>query len=127
MSHFMKINVKIKDLKVFKEACGNLDIEFSEDQKVCHSDWAGDTTCDGVFLDNKGGEGGIIKNKETDDYNIVWDSYHNSLANVVGEDCSKLMREYTTVVVKQQIGQVGMLTNEELQEDGSVVLTGVFV
>ena len=123
----MKVKATIKDLKEFKAACENLGIKFDEEQKTCHSTWAGETKCDGVFLDNKGGEGGILKNKETDDYGIVWDSYGNSLVDVVGDNCGNLMREYTCNVVKQQIEQVGMLTNEELQENGSVVLTGVFV
>lgn len=127
MSHWMSVACKIKDLKLFKAACENLGIKFDEEQKTCHAKWAGETECDGVFLDNKGGEGGILKNKETDDYGIVWDSYNSSLLPVVGEDCGLLMREYTTNVVKQQITEVGMLTNEELQENGSVVLTGVFV
>ncbi len=127
MSHWMDVKCKIKDLKLFKEACENLGINFSEEQKTCHSTWAGETKCDGVFLDNKGGEGGVTKIEGSEDYGIVWDSYSNSLVDVVGDNCGKLMREYTSQVVKQQIDQVGMLTNEEMLEDGSIVLQGVFV
>ena len=127
MSHWMSVRAKVKDLKLFKEACENLGIKFDAEQKTCHSGWAGETECDGVFLDNKGGEGGILKNKETDDYGIVWDSYSNSLVDVVGDNCGNLMREYTCNVVKNQIDQVGMLTNEEMLADGSIVLQGVFV
>lgn len=123
----MDVKCKIKDLKLFKAACENLGINFSEEQKTCHSKWAGETKCDGVFLDNKGGEGSVVKAEESDEYNIVWDSYDNSLVDVVGDNCGKLMREYTTNVVKHQVDQVGMLTNEEMLEDGSVVLQGVFV
>lgn len=127
MSHWMEVECKIKDLKLFKKACENLDINFSEEQKTCHSVWAGETKCDGVFSDTHKGEGGVVKAEGSDDYSIVWDSYNNSLVDVVGDNCAKLMREYTTNVVKQQIDQVGMLTNEEMLDDGRVVLQGVFV
>lgn len=124
----MLVKSEIEDLKLFKVACENLDIKFDENQKTVHSRWAGETECVGVFSDNQGGEGGVkLKEGSDTNYEIVWDNYANSLVDVVGDDCSKLMRGYTTAVVKKRIEQVGMLTNEEIAEDNSIILTGVFV
>lgn len=127
MSHWMEIKTKVKDLKLFKDACENLGIEFSEERKTCYSRWAGKIECAGVFSDNNGGEGAVVAEKKGDGYEIVWDNYNNSLVDVVGKNCENLMRGYTTNVVKQQIDQVGMLTNETMAENGSIILEGVFL
>lgn len=127
MSHWLEIEAKVRDLKFFKKACENLGISFSEKEKVSHSTWAGDIDCDAIFKDTKGGEGALVKEKDTEDYGIVWDNYANTLVDVVGENCEKLMMEYTTEVVKNQIDQVGMLTNQQMAVDGSRILEGVFL
>ena len=128
MSHWMKIDgVQITNLDILKKACENLGLELDENKKTHRSGYAGEIKCEAVVKDKKGGEAALVHNTKSQDMSIQWDAYGNSLAQAIGREAELLTREYATEVVKAQVSQVGMLTDQQVQADGSVVLQGVFV
>lgn len=126
MSHIEKIsNVEITDLSILKKACDNLGLELDITKKTYKSAWTDELECSAVIVGKQNGEAALV---QTDSgYEIQWDNYHNSLAEVIGDKCEILCREYTTEAVIQQANTVGMVDSVETQEDGSVILQGVYL
>jgi len=118
-------NIEITDLSILKKACENLDLYLDVTQKTYISAWTSEIECIAVVTNNRGGEAAIVQTLEG--YEIQWDNYRNQLSEVIGDKCEKLCREYTTEAVIQQANTVGMVDFVEIQEDGSVVLQGVYL
>lgn len=126
MSHIERISkIEIMDLSILKTACENLGLELDITRKTYKSAWTDELECSAVISDKQKGEAAIV---QTDTgYEIQWDNYRNSLAGVIGDKCEILCREYTTEAVIQQANTVGMVDSVETQEDGSVILQGVYL
>lgn len=126
MSNLSKITgVVITDLSLLSKACSNLGLELNLSKKTYKSKWISEIKCDAVVQGKEQGEAAIV---HTDNgYEIQWDSYSNSLRKVVGNKCEKLNREYSTQAVLKQAETVGMVNSIMTQEDGTVVVQGVFV
>lgn len=126
MSHIERIsNVEITDLFILKIACEKLGLELDFAKKTYKSAWTDELTCIAVISDKQRGEAAIVQTENG--YEIHWDNYRNSLAEVIGDRCEKLCREYTTEAVIQQASTVGMVDSVEVQVDGSVVLQGIYL
>lgn len=120
----MRIKVAVKDLSALERACKNLGLSYERKEQVT-SRYAGKLNSVAEITDEKGGMAAVVR--KDDSFALSIDEYCNSLTKVVGRNCSLLTREYTTEVVREEIGHVGMLNSVETQDDGSVVLTGIFV
>lgn len=120
----MRVKMQIKDLNALERACKNLGLSYEKKEQVT-SRWAGKLDSVAEITDEKGGMAAVVQKEEG--YGLSIDEWANSLVPVVGKGCSLLTREYTTEVVREEIGHVGMLNSVETQDDGSVVLQGVFV
>ncbi len=126
MSNLSKITgVVITDLTLLSKACGNLGLVLDASKKTYSSDWIDEISCSAVVRDVEGGEAAIVHIGKG--YEIQWDSYQNSLRSVVGQKAEKLCREYSVQAVLKQASTVGMVNLVKAQEDGSVIVQGVFV
>lgn len=124
MSHWMRIAMKVRDLQALARACNNLGLSYNQKEQVT-SRWAGKLDSVASITDEKGGMAAVVQKE--DGYELSIDEYRNSLVKTVGRECSLLTREYTTEVVKQEIANVGLVNSVNVQENGSVVVQGVFV
>ena len=124
MSHWMRISMAIRDLGALERACKNLGLSMEKKERVA-SHWAGEVDSVASITDGKGGVAAVLKKK--DGYELSIDEYRNPLVSVVGRECSLLTREYTVEVVKQEIGNIGLVNSVTVQEDHSVVVQGIFV
>ena len=123
MSHWMKVQIKIKSLSALERACKKLDIEYREVTSVT-SRYAGKLNTV-ACLSKDGGEIAVIQDGE--EYILQVDEWRNPIVGTVGKGCSLLTRGYTEEVVTDRIDEVGMLSDRQVLQDGSVVLTGVFL
>lgn len=124
MSHWMRISMQVEDLETLERACKNLGLSM-ERKEMVSSRWAGDIDSVASITDAEGGAAAVVKKE--DGYELSIDEYQNSLVSVVGRGCSLLTREYTVEAAKKEIANVGLVQSTNVQEDGSVVLTGIFI
>lgn len=118
MSHWTKSKVKIKDSALLKKAAEKLGCKV-EDRKTFHSSHAGDIEVD-MVISARGGQAALQQNADGT-YTMVIDNWCNSITDVVGQDCKLLTREYTTELTKEQaLLMGGVITSEQLLQDGSV-------
>lgn len=127
MSHISKVTgVVITDLFLLAKACQSLGLSLDTTKKTYKSNWTEKIDCAAVVSNNEEtGEAAIVQTEKG--YEIQWDSYHNSLRDVIGNNCETICRSYATEAVLQQAGMAGMVNSTEIQEDGSVVIEGVFI
>lgn len=127
MSNLSKImGIVLTDLDLLAKACNNLGLELNLSKKTYKSHWISEISCEAVVHDKQGGEAAIV-GTGNGKYEIQWDSYGNSLKKVIGGKCEKLCREYSTQAVIKQAHTVGMVNSVVTQENGSVVVEGVFL
>jgi hypothetical protein len=120
----MRVAMQMKDLNILKKACENMGLSFVDTKSVT-SQYAGKTDALGRISDGKGGEAAVVKSGEG--YALQIDEWNNPLVDVVGSNCANLTREYTMELCKEQAAQVGLINSQEVQQDGSVILQGVFI
>lgn len=128
MSHISTINaVRITSLDILSKACNSLNLILDLNRHTYKSDWTDQIDyAAAIITDSVEGEAAVVKNKEGS-YEIQWDNYRNSLAEVIGKECEKLTAQYTVEAVVQQASQVGMVNSIQTKENGSTVIQGVFL
>lgn len=127
MSHISKVTgVAITDLSLLNKACQSLGLFLDTEKKTYKSNWTDKIDCAAVVSNKEGtGEAAIVQTDKG--YEIQWDSYHNPLKDVIGNNCETICRNYATEAVLQQAGMAGMVNSTKIQEDGSVIVEGVFI
>jgi len=116
MSHLSTVKTVIKDLPVLKEAASKMGLVFHSLASY-NMNWAGEIQCEGVLckegeiLDNKNGAALI---KDGDNFKIAMDNYRNPITEITGADCSKLMQNYATDIVSEEMLRQGFLETENV-------------
>jgi len=115
----------IKDRDKLFEAAKRLGLTVDhKKQKFAANSYTGAKNVDAVLV-GKGGTIGMVE-KATDEYDLVYDDYNwsNSAYEQLGSKCSKLTREYSKVIVEDQVSLMGgLVTNTETKNNGEIHLS----
>jgi len=126
MSHLTKSKVDIRDLNILLSAAKKLGLKVQKgDNLTYRSHYVTSSGCSAILTTQDGrGQAGVKKVAGQDTYEMVLDNYNNPLIKVAGRDCALLGREYTAEMVRQQSMLMGgVISNEEILQDGSIVIT----
>ncbi len=115
----------VKDRDKLFEAAKRLGLTVDhKKQKFSANNYTEAIDADAV-MKGHGGAIGVVE-KATDEYELMYDDYNwsNSMYDQVGSHCSKLTREYSKVIVEDQVSLMGgFITEAETKNTGEIHLS----
>lgn len=123
MSHVVKLNLEIKNIKAAKRACAKLGLNFVEDKKTFRYYGSSQSKCDHAIT------GGSMQNevglvKEGNSYSLRWDPGYGGVSEALGgRNAEGFRREYAAAAATLQAESEGMYVTRYDRQDGTIELT----
>lgn len=122
MSHWVKVTTEIKDLDALRTALQAIDKNYKlvEDAVARGHE---NKECDWVIKLNGHYDVGLKRGVGFDaPWELQLDSWGGHVQRELGENCSKLLQQYSLAVIKRQARRGGMTVSEKRLEDGTIEL-----
>lgn len=126
MSHIVKINTKLKNIKALKRAVKEFKaLKFNENEKSFTYYGSSTAQCDHT-IELPGEKKMGIKKLENGEYEMLWDPGYTQLSSVIGRNAEKLLDEYSVAVATMEAEAEGMTVTRYNQKDGTIRLEAVY-
>jgi hypothetical protein len=125
MSHYSTHNTKLNDIDSIKDACNELGLTIKEGGTVRYYSSQGQVKADYVISwSGSPYDVGLVKDKITGNFNLVYDSYQGYVEKKLGKGCTKLIDSSTFHRIAKKAKLKGYFLTKKSDETGiDVTLT----
>lgn len=127
MSHVVKLNLAVKNIKALERAAKKLGLVFNKDAKTFNYYHTYTDKCD-HSISAAGEQKGIGVIKSGNEFTLKWDPGYlgPKMSSAIGLDAEVLKKEYAVAAATLEAEAEGMFVTRYDQKDGSVKLEAAF-
>lgn len=118
MSHFTKAESQIKDINVLQQACQDMNLTITANEKA--RGYRGNSLKGDFVIKLKGPYDIALQLENDGTYSLHTDWFGGSVAKQVGKNFGLLKQAYGIAAVRMEAESRGMMLEEEKMKDGTV-------